>query len=71
MDLEHTKTIASARNEMDQHVFISESGIQTIADAELVSKDGADAILVGETLMRAEDVESTLRSFQVQKEGVY
>lgn len=71
VDLAHTKTIASARNEMDQHVFISESGIQTIADAELVSKDGADAILVGETLMRAEDVESTLRSFQVQKEGVY
>lgn len=71
VDLAHTKTIAAARNETDQHVFISESGIQTIADAELVSNDGADAILVGETLMRAEDVESTLRSFQVQKEGVY
>ncbi|AMA63293.1 indole-3-glycerol phosphate synthase TrpC [Kurthia gibsonii] len=71
VDLAHTKTIAAARNETDQHVFISESGIQTIADAELVSNDGADAILVGETLMRAEDVELTLRSFQVQKEGVY
>lgn len=71
VDLAHTKTIAAARNETDQHVFISESGIQTIADAELVSNDGADAILVGETLMRAEDVEATLRSFQVQKEGVY
>lgn len=71
VDLAHTKTIAAARNETDQHVFISESGIQTAIDATLVSNDGADAILVGETLMRAEDVEATIRSFQVQKEGVY
>lgn len=71
VDLAHTKAIAAARNETDQHVFISESGIQTATDATRVSNDGADAILVGETLMRAEDIEATLRSFQVQKEGVY
>jgi indole-3-glycerol phosphate synthase len=37
-------------------VFVSESGIKTVGDARLVKSCGADAILVGEALMRAEDV---------------
>lgn len=71
VDLAHTKTIAAQRNETDQHVFISESGIQDSSDAKRVAAYGADAILVGETLMRAQHVEATLQSFQVQKEGVH
>ena len=36
-------------------VFISESGIQTRADVEKMEEFAVDALLVGETLMRAED----------------
>ncbi len=35
--------------------FVSESGIRTRADAEAAEKAGADAVLVGEALMRAEN----------------
>ncbi len=35
-------------------LLVSESGIKTRADVELVAGNGADAILVGETLLRAD-----------------
>ena len=37
-------------------VFVSESGIKTRADVERLEHAGVDAILVGETFMRADDV---------------
>src|SRR4051794_22927593 len=40
--------------------LISESGIKTIDDVKRVMKAGANAILVGEMLMRAEDLPNTL-----------
>lgn len=46
-------------------ILISESGIQSIEDVETVAKAGARAILVGETLMRAQNVKDTLTDFQV------
>jgi indole-3-glycerol phosphate synthase len=36
-------------------LFVSESGVRTARDVELLRKAGADAVLIGETLMRAED----------------
>lgn len=42
-------------------LLVSESGIKTRADVEKVVAAGADAILVGETLMRAKDVRATIR----------
>ena len=36
-------------------IFVSESGVKTPADVELRRETGADAVLVGETLMRAPD----------------
>ena len=42
-------------------LFVSESGIKTPQDASLVASWGADAVLVGETLMRAGDVASTVK----------
>jgi indole-3-glycerol phosphate synthase len=44
----------------DDLVFVSESGIKTAGDARLVKSCGADAILVGESLMRADDVPAKL-----------
>ena len=44
-------------------VSISESGIFTAEDAERASQSGADAILVGEALMRAEDPEQLVDAF--------
>lgn len=46
---------------MDPSVLlVSESGIKTRQDCENVHDWGADAVLVGETLMRSDDVESTV-----------
>lgn len=36
-------------------LFVAESGIQTAADVEALREGGADAVLIGETLMRAKD----------------
>lgn len=44
-------------------IKISESGIFTPEDAERASACGADAILVGEALMRAEDPEELVEAF--------
>lgn len=40
----------------DGVTLIAESGIKTAADVERVAKAGAKAILVGETLMRSQDI---------------
>ena len=42
-------------------VYVAESGIHTAADARRMRRAGADAVLVGEALMRAADPERTLR----------
>jgi len=44
-------------------VAVSESGIATAADAARVKAAGAQAVLVGESLMRAEDPAALIRSF--------
>lgn len=41
-------------------IFVSESGIQTAADVDGLRKIGANAALIGETLMRAEDKKAKL-----------
>jgi indole-3-glycerol phosphate synthase len=44
---------------------VAESGIHTAADARRMREAGADAILVGEALMRAPDPAATLRELSV------
>jgi indole-3-glycerol phosphate synthase len=44
-------------------ILVSESGIKTIEDARKVWESGANAILVGESLMRAADPGALLRKF--------
>ena len=46
-------------------VFVAESGIHTAADARRVRAAGADAVLVGEALMRAPDVRAKIRELSV------
>lgn len=59
VDLKNTEAISE---EVPQDIlFVSESGIKTPQDASLVASWGADAVLVGETLMRADDVASTVK----------
>ena len=54
VDLKNTEKISE---EVPEDIyFISESGIKTPDDAALVAGWGADAVLVGESLMRADDV---------------
>lgn len=64
VDLATTKTIADALQQADV-AFISESGIFTSEDATLVAGYGARGILVGESLMRSDDVQAALTALQV------
>ena len=41
-------------------LFVSESGVKTADDVRKLREIGADAVLVGETLMRAEDKKAKL-----------
>lgn len=45
-------------------LFVSESGIRTPQDVEALRQNGTDAVLIGETLMRAPDKREMLRMLQ-------
>ncbi|WP_042220512.1 indole-3-glycerol phosphate synthase TrpC [Oceanobacillus manasiensis] len=47
--------------------LVSESGMKSTSDAKVAAKAGAQAILVGETLMRSEDLVATFQSLRVPK----
>ncbi|MFR4393433.1 MAG: indole-3-glycerol-phosphate synthase TrpC, partial [Ruminococcus callidus] len=51
----------------EQAVFVSESGIRNNADMQMVRQLGADAVLIGETLMHSDDIAGTLHQL---REGV-
>ena len=51
----------------DDAVFVSESGIITNDDMKFVHSHGADAVLIGETLMRSDNITEKLHSL---REGV-
>ncbi len=60
-------TEALAEDVPDDIVLVSESGIKTIEDARRVAACGADALLVGETLMRSGNVLIDLPALMVEK----
>lgn len=45
-------------------LFVSESGVQSAEDVEVLRHIGADAVLIGETLMRAEDKKKKLEELR-------
>ncbi|WP_404457386.1 indole-3-glycerol phosphate synthase TrpC [Oceanobacillus kapialis] len=65
VDLHTTEQLAKLAN--PGSILVSESGMKTNADAQVASTAGAQAILVGETLMRSEDLAATLQSLRVSK----
>jgi indole-3-glycerol phosphate synthase len=60
--LEHT--LALAPRVPRNRLLVSESGIRSRGDVELLAEAGVKAILVGETLMRSPDVAATLRELK-------
>ena len=47
-------------------IYVAESGVRTPEDVQRLRRIGADAALIGETLMRAEDPAETLKSLRRQ-----
>ena len=59
-------TEALAEEVPDDIILVSESGIKTVEDAYRVAYAGANALLVGETLMRAENPIDMARALRVE-----
>lgn len=59
VSLENTKKLAAMIPE--SCVTVSESGIKDNTDMKYVRKCGADAVLIGETLMRSENIAETMK----------
>lgn len=64
MDLQTTTELVQQIDEKGLTI-ISESGMRTKEDAELARDAGANTILVGETLMRSDNVEKDMQALQV------
>lgn len=56
----HT-SISLKQHVPDSIVFVSESGIQTPEDMQCLKENGTDAVLIGEALMRSNDIQQFLQ----------
>lgn len=65
-DVSHTGHILTSRQQ-GVH-YISESGIKTVSNIETLISTGIAGVLVGETLMKADDPKAQLQSFKLSKE---
>ena len=60
-----TKNSARMRELVPENIiFVSESGVQSAEDVRQLRAIGADAVLIGETLMRAEDKNEKLKELR-------
>ena len=50
----------------DDVIFVSESGISTAGDVEMLKRNGINAVLIGETLMRSPDKKAALAELRGQ-----
>ena len=66
MDVQHSVDL---RRLVPQEIlFVSESGIKTPRDTRVLMENGTDAVLIGETLMRSQNVQKTLTWLREGKE---
>ncbi|WP_144509766.1 indole-3-glycerol phosphate synthase TrpC [Bacillus sp. FJAT-22090] len=70
VDLARTDEIAAIFPFQEERVLISESGIWKREDAERVARVGASGVLVGESLMRSENINNVLQDLQVVLGGI-
>ncbi|MCL2470021.1 MAG: indole-3-glycerol phosphate synthase TrpC [Alphaproteobacteria bacterium] len=50
-------------------IFVAESGIQTAEDVNLLRQNGINAVLIGESLMRAPDKKAALTALRGERHG--
>ena len=62
VDLNTTEKVR--KNVPRETILVSESGIKDNKDMKTVRKLGADAVLIGETLMRSNDITATLHDLR-------
>lgn len=69
VDLQTTEHLTKHLTDQNT-IIVSESGIQSSEDVNQVTKGGARAILVGETLMRSDNLEKTFNQLQIPLSNV-
>ena len=57
-----TNSVRIRKQVPEDIVFVSESGIKTAEDVDLLRKNKTNAVLIGETLMRSKDKKEMLSS---------
>ena len=62
MDTENSRRLRSLVPQ--EVIFVSESGVQTAEDVKRLRETGVDAVLIGETLMKAENKREKLRELK-------
>jgi len=60
VDLSTTKTILESKDKGNK-IIVSESGINTAKDVRILKKSGADAFLVGTSVMKSKDLASKVK----------
>ena len=50
-------------------LYVAESGVASAEDVAAIAQPGADAALIGEALMRADDKQATLAGFRAAAEA--
>lgn len=62
VDFNHAKELK--KQVPEDLLFIAESGVRTASDVQAVAQMGADGVLIGEALMRAEDISQQVQAFK-------
>lgn len=70
LDRERQLAVLEEADACCEALVIAASGIRSRADVEAAASAGADAVLVGETLMRSPDPEETLKELTGVRKGV-
>ncbi|GAB1542873.1 hypothetical protein NUACC21_55470 [Scytonema sp. NUACC21] len=70
VDLATTKELLSQRRDILKKLgisVVSESGLYTSSDLALVLEAGAEAVLIGESLVKQDDIEQAIKQIQISR----